>query len=110
MMHRIGYDKKGDTMEITILQKSEQPAMKRVQYVLQIAYEGVVPSRKTLQQAVAKKLQAAESLIIIQEIKPIFGKQMVSCLCYAYSDVAAMQNVVFAYIKKRHESKAEKKE
>ncbi len=95
-------------MEITILEKTEQPEMKRTALSAQCLFSGAIPSRKDVREALAKKTQTEAALIIVDRIQPQFGATKVKVHATIYADEKSLSAIAHKHLQKRHaEKKAE---
>lgn len=78
-------------MNITIDNKTKNPLLAREEVLATITFEGeTTPSRKDIQQELAKKLKSTENTTIIKQIKTLFGSAQAKVTAYAYSDEKVM--------------------
>ncbi len=100
-------------MNITIIDKKENPVLSRTEIVANIIFDKATPSRKEIQKSIAKEAKGDEKLTIIKNIKTQFGdsKAVVSALIYASEDVMnklERKNLIEKHV--GHEPKKEEEE
>ena len=99
-------------MKIEIQKERETPLLWRRRVTAMVEFEGATPSRKQIQQAVAKKLDANEKLTIIKHVYPRYGDSMAKVIAHVYSKEEDKNTVEAKYLLKKHaveEPKAEEK-
>lgn len=68
-------------MEVYIVKKRDNSLLKRVEVYFRIRYNGSTPSRKEVREKIAGLLNAELDRVIVDYIKPEFGKT--EAFCYA---------------------------
>jgi len=91
-------------MEFTILTETENKPLARKEVRARLLFDGPIPSRKKVRQALTKTLSAQENLIIIRKIQPKFGEMSALINVHVYSDQKVLDKVLTASMKKRHET------
>ena len=78
-------------MEITIQNETDNKVLSRKEMTVRIHYEGVTPSRKDVQQAIASKVGAKAPMTVIRTIQNSFGDTAAVATVMVYSDEASMK-------------------
>ena len=97
-------------MELSITTKTENKLLSRTEVVARLQFEGVTPSRKDIQQAVAKQMKAKEPMTIIQQVKTEYGAPFATVSAYVYSDEKAMKRLERQNLLEKHIGHEPKKE
>jgi ribosomal protein S24E len=97
-------------MELTIIEKAEQPELKRIIGKASLLFEGAIPSRKDVLKEVAKKTSTEEDLVVIDKISSIFGKTKAIVSFSLYEDKDTKEKILHKHVAKKHVFKEEKKE
>lgn len=101
-------------MEIDILEKKDNPLLRRTEIIADISFEAATPSRQVMKEAISKKLNASPELIIIRNIYPFFGDKKAEVVVHIYNkkeDVEKIESNVYIQRmlgKKKEEKKEEK--
>jgi ribosomal protein S24E len=95
-------------MEITVLEKIEQPDMHRMSCTVRCVYDGkATPSRMSLKEDIAKQLKAKPELVAVRRIKTAFGSSGADITVVVYKDEASLRQFEHEYVLKRGLPKAE---
>jgi ribosomal protein S24E len=97
-------------MKIKILEKKDEPLLRRQNIKIEVEFEKEVPSRALIREHVAKALKAEQDMVVVYSINSSFGSRKADVIVHYYSDKKFMQKVVNEHMNKRHAPKeAEKK-
>ena len=96
-------------MKIKILEKKEEPLLRRQTVNIEVEFEKEVPSRALIREHVAKALKADQEMVVVHLIESSFGSLKAKVTVHFYSDKKYMDKIVRKYVQKRHEVKEEKK-
>ncbi len=80
-------------MNLNIIEEKENKLLSRREIVAKITFEGMTPTRKELQTALAKQLKGDEKLTIINTIRTAFGDTSAEVIATIYSDEAVMKSL-----------------
>ncbi len=96
-------------MEITITARQDNPLLERQEIKGHLAFTGSTPSNAQLLEQLAKEMHADPTVIIIDQIKTVFGKQQAGFSAVAYKSAEAKNKfaVIPSHLKKKE--KGEKK-
>lgn len=96
-------------MNLTITQKKDNPLLERWEVTGKVAFEQGTCSNAQLTEALAKELLAEGGLIVLKQIKTLFGLKQAAFSAVVYKTAEAKQkfHVVPSHLKKRE--KGEKK-
>jgi len=95
-------------MEITITTKTENPLLKRTEFLGTISFTGATPAYPQIKQELAKTLKAGEDVIALKQVLTAFGKQEATFTAYVYETAEQLKNVE-PKVKAKKEKKAEEK-
>lgn len=96
-------------MKIKIVEKEDQPLLRRQNIKADVEFEKEVPNRALIREHIAKALNSNQEMVIVKTIKSSFGSKTANVIVHAYSDKKFMEKVVKKHIQKRHAAKEEKK-
>ncbi len=96
-------------MELKIIEKKENKLLSRTEITAEMVHEGPTPSYDAIKKALAKQVNADESLIAVKHVYPSYGESRVKIIANIYDDKKAMESIEPAAPKKE-EKPAEKKE
>lgn len=94
-------------MKIKILEKKDEPLLRRQNIKIEVEFENEVPNRVLIREHVAKALKADQEMVVVQKIKSSFGSLKADVIVHVYSDKKLMEKFVRNHVKKRHETKKE---
>ena len=94
-------------MELTIRTQESEPVFGRSRIAFSVSYEGSVPSRKDVRDALAKQLAVEPERLVIRAVLSGFGKRTAEGLAYAYADRSRLEEVELAHYEKRGVPKEE---
>lgn len=96
-------------MEITITARQDNSLLERQEIKGRLAFAGSTPSNAQLLEQLAKEMHADPGVIVINQIKTIFGKQQALFSAVAYKSAEAKNKflVIPSHLKKKE--KGEKK-
>jgi len=99
-------------MEIVVESERYNPLLKRRELHLRIIYwgEGATPTRKAVREKIAGMFNAELDRIIVQYIKPEFGKQEAKCYAKIYDTPEDLRSIEEEYIIRRNFGGGEEKE
>jgi len=92
-------------MKLELLKQKETPLLSRKRATLMAEYQGPTPSRDTLRDAVAKKLDSDKKLTVLKHIYTRFGKQKAKIIAHVYDNEADLKKLERPYIIKKHAEK-----
>ncbi|MFH1850030.1 MAG: hypothetical protein ABH879_07675 [archaeon] len=92
-------------MEITIMNKRENPLLSRTDLSVAVHFEGKTPSREELKKKASKDLDLKESCISIKKIETVFGQQQVNVALHIYKDEESRKKIEYGYLSKRGQKK-----
>lgn len=72
-------------MDLKIVEKKEQPLLKRTSVKGLVGFESSTPSRPELRKKVAEALKAVEANVVIGSIKTAFGEKKAAFVANIYS-------------------------
>ncbi len=76
-----------------IIEKNQNKLLSRTELKAEIVYEGVTPSNDNVKQELAKELKAKPELVIVKQIKPIFGLKQSLVSAVIYDDAKALKEI-----------------
>ncbi len=85
-------------MKAEILDKKENPLLRRTEIIADLEYDGATVSRKQLQEELAKKLKVEPELVAIRHIYPAFGDRKAEAVVHVYQskeDVDKIESKVY---------------
>ncbi len=99
-------------MQLKISNKNEKPLLSRTEVIGEIAYDTATPSRIAVKKEISKAIKAAEELVIIKEITPIFGARKSMVKAHVYKNAEDVKKYESSVILKRNAKapKGQKKE
>ena len=99
-------------MDLKIIEKKEEPLLSRTRIFAEISFDSTPPKKTDVQSKVASLQKVSESLIVVKDIKTIFGTKSAKTVCYQYQDEKKLKLVEpkVKIKKKKEEPKEEKKE
>ena len=101
-------------MDVKVIKKEESKLFPRVEVLLQIEFAGPIPLREEVRKEVSKKLGVNENLVVIDEIKGVYGERVCKVSARVYTDKKSIKELEPEYLIKRNklfeEEKEEKKE
>ena len=97
-------------MEIEIKKKEHKPLLKRTEVEAQITFHGATPTKKEVIAAVAKASGAKKEMVIVRQVKTVFGNQSAGVTALIYDDRAVLEKFERPSMIKKHTEQLEKKE
>lgn len=96
-------------MEITITTRKDNPLLERQEVKGSLAFTGSTPSNAQLLEQLAKEMHADPGIIVINQIKTIFGKQQALFSAVAYKSTEAKNKfaVIPSHLKKKEKGEKE---
>ena len=73
-------------MDLKITEKKEEPLLSRTRITAEISFDAVTPSNKDVKAKIASALKANENIVVIKNIKVLFGKKEAKVIGYQYED------------------------
>jgi small subunit ribosomal protein S24e len=95
---------------MNIVNKKENKLLHRVEIEAHLEEKAPAQSRQDIKKEIAKKLKVEENLVIVETIKPVYGKKSAVISAYVYEDEKAMKAVTPAHMLKRNIKEEAKKE
>jgi len=80
-------------MELKIIEKKDNKLLSRVEIIAEMVHEGPTPGYEVIRKALAKQLDADESLIAVKHIYPSYGESRVKIIANIYEDKKAMEKI-----------------
>lgn len=80
-------------MTFEIKNKTENPLLSRIEYVLLYGFKGASPSKENFKKISAKELKSDESLTIVKNILVKQGKEIADCYVFVYKNKEAMEKI-----------------
>lgn len=96
-------------MKIKILEKKDEPLLRRQNIKIEVEFEKEIPSRLLIREHVAKALKVDQEMLIVDSIKSSFGSLKANVTSHFYLDKVLMDKIVKKHVKKRHSKKDEEK-
>lgn len=94
-------------MEIKDL-KQHDTALPRKEIVATITYPNTTPSRLQIKEKIASKANTKPELLIIKQIKPVYGEKKSTITAYAYKDETSMKDIEYKESLAKNTSKEKK--
>ena len=80
-------------MNITIINKKENPLLSRTEIKAELIFESATPSRDEFKKAIAAQLKTDEKLTIVKNIYTRFGESKADALIYIYLSKEEMEKI-----------------
>lgn len=90
-------------MDISIIEEKNNTLLNRKELKFNVTFEGPTPARNDVKSKLAAMLNVPIELIIVQDMKNMFGKQELSGYARIYEDASRMKEVEKEYSLKRNE-------
>ncbi len=71
-------------MDINIIEKKENPLLRRTELIADVGYEGTAPTRQTMRDEISKKLKVSPEVVIVRHIYPFFGDKKIEVVVHVY--------------------------
>ncbi len=97
-------------MDVKVIKKEESKLFPRVEVLLQIEFAGPIPPREEVRKEVSKKLGVNENLVVIDEIKGVYGERVCKVSARVYTDEKSIKELEPEHLIKRNKLFEEKKE
>jgi small subunit ribosomal protein S24e len=97
-------------MEIKVLEDKNNPLLQRREVHFSVNQNLGTPSRQEIKDKLAAYLNSKPELVIIERMKPEFGKRETLGYAKIYESMDRLKNVESEHIIQRNEKKPEKKE
>ncbi len=97
-------------MDVKVIKKEESKLFPRVEVLLQIEFAGPIPPREEVRKEVSKKLGVNENLVVIDEIKGVYGERVCKVNARVYTDEKSIKELEPEHLIKRNKLFEEKKE
>ena len=97
-------------MDVKVIKKEESKLFPRVEVLLQIEFAGPIPPREEVRKEVSKKLGVNENLVVIDEIKGVYGERVCKVSVRVYTDEKSIKELEPEHLIKRNKLFEEKKE
>lgn len=89
-------------MDLQITTQKENPLLSRTEVSAKIQFEGATPSRKDVQQAVAKAVKAKEPMVVIKQVATDYGAPFATVTAFVYNDETAMTRLERKNLLEKH--------
>ncbi|MFH0869657.1 MAG: hypothetical protein V1866_01205 [archaeon] len=96
-------------MELQVMKEEHRPLLSRKEITARVAYEAVTPKREEIRKDLAHKLKVKEELVIINRIKPDYGRQSAMVEARVYDDEATLRKLEPRFTLKKHGFTVEEK-
>jgi small subunit ribosomal protein S24e len=96
-------------MEILVERENQNPLLKRKEIHFKLKYDSQTPSRSDVRQKLAGLFSVNVDNVIVEYIKPEFGKSEASCYAKIYDTVDDLKAIEAKHIIKRNIKEAEEK-
>jgi small subunit ribosomal protein S24e len=91
-------------MNISIETQNDNTLLKRKEVSASVLFEGITtPSRKELQKLIAKETKAKPEMVIIQQIKTLFGTTKAKITAHVYDDQETLKLLERKNLLEKHE-------
>ena len=92
-------------MKLDNLEEKEAPLLSRKEISATIEHKGATPSRATIREAIAVRAKTKKELVIIRNIKTIYGETKSKITAHVYPDEKSMKLYEPGFSLKKHEEK-----
>jgi len=85
-------------MEINIVEKKENPLLRRTELIADVGYEAKAPTRQVMRDEISKKLKVSPEVVVIRHIYPFFGDKKIEVVVHIYEkkeDVDKIESKVY---------------
>jgi small subunit ribosomal protein S24e len=89
-------------MEIVVEKEKKNPLLKRKEIYFRLRYEKATPSRRDVRKKLAGLFGANPDTVVIEYIKPEFGKGEAVCYARVYENVESLKSIEEDHILKRN--------
>lgn len=101
----------GDSMEVEIVEKTENPLLQRIDVRFKISHSGApTPKRMEVKEKLAAMLQVQQNLIVIEKMASVHGKSETNGIARAYQSEEKMKALEPEHLLKRGIPKEKPKE
>lgn len=69
-----------------LLKKEEKPLLGRTDALVEIEFQGAVPSLPEMKKKAALEMKTKEELVDVYKVEPVYGEQKVKAIIHAYND------------------------
>ena len=97
-------------MDIKVTEEKNNPLLQRREVHFSVSQNLGTPSRQEIKNKLAAYLNSKPELVIIERMKPEFGKRETRGYAKIYESMDRLKNVETEHIIQRNEKKPEKKE
>jgi small subunit ribosomal protein S24e len=97
-------------MEIVVEKERENPLLRRKEIYFRLKYDAATPSRRVVREKLAGLFNANSDVVVIEYMRPEFGKSEASCYARIYEDVEDLKSIEEDHILKRNFAKKESEE
>jgi len=96
-------------MEIEIIEKKENPLLKRKEVKFRVGFDGSTPARKEVKEKLCVHLKAKPELTVVDEMMQGYGSKELVGYAKVYDDAEALKIELKHIIRRDKGEKAEKK-
>jgi len=96
-------------MELQVMKEEQRPLLGRKEVTARVIYDTVTPKREDIRKDLAHKLKVKEELVIVNRIKPDYGKQSAMVDARIYDDEPTLRKVEPKFTLKKHGFQVEDK-
>ncbi|MCX8197308.1 MAG: hypothetical protein N3G80_03270 [Candidatus Micrarchaeota archaeon] len=77
-------------MELSVIQRKENPSLERTELLLQLSFEKAIPSRKEIRDGIIASVGCDPSCLLVVSVKSKFGSRVAKVRAHIYKSKEAL--------------------